>query len=622
MSGIFAIVHWDGQPVDPGELNRGLDLMVHRGPHGLKKWVQANVGLAYAHFEHDKQAKLANQPLEMDGTTVAASLTLFRRKELAVKLGVDPSVGDAALVLAAYRKWDRDLFDHLDGDFALVIWDANRKRLLAARDHLGAKPMFYAVRGKTVYFASEPKQILCQKGFEVAPDPLVVGEFLFQRFEDTTHTFFKGVKRLLPGHYLDMQHENALPVRYWMPAMEERHQFASEQDYFDHFRDLLVEAVSVRLNVDHPVGCHLSGGLDSTSIVMCADHLARTGQTPPLVAISAGYAQPACNETPEIMSVAKQLSFSHELFTADNQPLLDDLNEVMFQADQPYADMGQDTFLETVRCLNAHGAKRLIMGFGGDEVLTEGYYVRDLVLRRQYLKAIGEVMHIHRSGASHWPLWRIGWDTFKTLVPVRHKMRIKSWLGAKRWHPPNFIEPRFAEQYGRYPAVVSDELPPHVSITQRTTWQDITHPNTVWLLDLYEPKGAYAGYDICYPFLDRRLIEFVFSVPLEVRIAGPKWKTLVRRALVDWLPEAVQARRLKVDLNDYVIQSVVREVKQLKSLLESDDRWCSGAWVNRNRYLEHLHRFSHSEVTNISHIRDLWYPACLELWLRGFNNYE
>lgn len=626
MSGIAGIVWWNGCQVSPSDFSGMVSLMTHRGPDGLAYSSSGNVGMAQALLA--LRTNGSDWPgMWNDASIMAvANVRLYDSELLAGKLGICHDRGaarsDLGLLVHAYLRWGDGLFEHLDGDYAFAIWDKRHHRLVLGRDPFGVKPLFFASDSQRLLFASEPKQILCTPGFTVTPNDTLVGEFLFDRFDDSRETYFRDVFRLLPGHVLSAKDSMVRTWLHWTPDLGEKFEFVDDQSYFDRFRELLFQAVDRRLDSAFPIGSHLSGGLDSGSIVLVADQIYRrsTHERVPLETISAGYAQPACNETPQILSVVSATILPNHLFDAENQPLLPDLRETLWQTDQPFADMGQGTFNETHRILSALKARTLLMGFGGDELLTEGYFTHDLVDRRQWLHAWREIVEIDRSGASHWSRWRILFDTLKHLTPQPIRQPIARTL-RRSWQPPEYIKQDFYGAFCELPAPPAWHHGPYASKTQRLTRRDLTHPNNIWLAELYDAKASYRGYETRFPFLDRPLAEYVLGIPLEVRIKGPKWKTLVRRGLSDLLPELVALRRLKVDLNDYIIACVVRELPQLLEMLDEDDRWLSEKYIDRTKLRWALASAVPAGAQAIRHVERVWRASCLELWLRGIEDY-
>ena len=161
MSGIAGIIHFDGKPVEPGLIEKMTSAMAHRGPDGIHHWVKGSVALGQCMLRTTPESLEEHQPL----TNEDESLVLVMdgrvdnweelRRELLARGAVLRNRSDAELVLRAYETWGRDCLAHIDGDFALVIWDARRREAFCARDRVGNKPFHYQLQGETFVFASE-----------------------------------------------------------------------------------------------------------------------------------------------------------------------------------------------------------------------------------------------------------------------------------------------------------------------------------------------------------------------------------------------------------------------------------------------------------------------------------
>lgn len=631
MSGLAALVHW-GQASPPhADLAHMGARMAHRGPDGLTACHTALGSLAKATLALHRGPDADLRPYEAPDLALVADARLTNLRDLAQDLGLEgtPRPGTQAVLAEAYRRWGPALTDRLEGDYAFVVLDLRRRTVFAARDPFGAKPLFYRQERDRLLFASEPKQILGLPGVPLEPDETVVGEFLFLRFEDLSRTYFRGISRLPPGHRLAASPEGLATESHWRPGLEEVRSYRDEQAYFDRFRELLKRAVHARLDTDFPVGCHLSGGLDSGSIVALAGVLAREAPAtlPRVETLSACYRQPACDETEAILAMARASGLPNHRFDAEDRPLLEDLEEMFWRTDGPFADVGQGTFLETVRVMKGLGARTLLMGFGGDELLDEGHYLYDLAKRLRWARVLGDVREIRRLDASHWSAARILRECLRHALPERIKEAARFLRPSRPWDPGPPFQPEFVSAFRSLPAVAASGPDAFASRVQWMTWRDLTHPLNTHLMEFYDAKGAWEGHEVGLPFFDRPLAEFVLSLPFEVRVAGPKWKALVRRGLADLLPPEVVRQRKKIALNDYVLACFRREAPALRARLAGGGPWLSGAFIDRPALLEGLDApLAEAGPDDPAYapysVEGLWRPACLELWLRTLPRYR
>ena len=283
MSGIVCVLNTDGAPLAPGLLRGLTDSMAFRGPDAQETWRNGSVGLGHATLRIAPEDEGSRQPFSLDDQVwMTADVRLDARSELlrAVRSAgrqAGDDAPDAELLLHAYHLWGESCLDRVTGDFAFVIWDSRRSRLLCAHDQCGVVPLYYAVtEGALIVSNTLP----C-----VRAHPDVSGELNEQAIADlllagmnltTTTTTFTAIRRLAPGERLSWSPERTLWVeRYWSPAPTERRlNPRAGKEYSDRFRDLFTEAVADRIRTD-AVGTHLSGGLDASSIAVTAHRLLR-----------------------------------------------------------------------------------------------------------------------------------------------------------------------------------------------------------------------------------------------------------------------------------------------------------------------------------------------------------
>ncbi|HEX7122007.1 MAG TPA: asparagine synthase-related protein, partial [Gemmatimonadaceae bacterium] len=285
MSGLVALLHRDGRPVEPGVVWEMLRAIPYRGPDGMWLRVWDDVALGFAKLAITPEEIDEEQPLvsPRTGCAVTADVRLDNRPDLLAQLPdrLPPSTSDAELILRAYETWGTDLVDHLLGDFAVVIWDPRQRQLVLARDTSGQRTLFYRADAHTFAAASEIQQLLQDPAVPVRPNEQRIRAYLtpfwtYQNEKQGTATFYEGILALPPGHAMVVQGRAVRVWRYWeLETREIRYRTADE--YAEHYLALLSEVVRTRLRTSSPIGALLSGGLDSSSIVAVAHELFRSG---------------------------------------------------------------------------------------------------------------------------------------------------------------------------------------------------------------------------------------------------------------------------------------------------------------------------------------------------------
>ncbi|KAL4927571.1 asparagine synthetase B family protein [Aspergillus undulatus] len=282
------IPQWDDS-TDPqllhSQMNASLELVKHRGPDTRGQWFDPDhyVGLGHARFSIIDLSPAGDQPFHDDEGTVHAVVNgeLYDHEKYRAELCHEHNFkgnSDCEIVIALYRHYGISFLSKLRGEFALVLWDAKRKLLFAARDRYGIKPLYYTVVNNNLLVATEMKSFL---SFSWEPE-WSVENLLAKGWLWDDHMYFKGVYRLEPGQYLISQNFNLPEVNtYWnLDYPDKRVHFPqTEEEIVLKLRELLLESVKLRLRADVEVGIYLSGGLDSSAIAGMAAHLLKQGES-------------------------------------------------------------------------------------------------------------------------------------------------------------------------------------------------------------------------------------------------------------------------------------------------------------------------------------------------------
>src|SRR5512140_102194 len=247
MSGIAGVIHFDGRPVEPRQVEAMTAAMHYRGPDGLSHWRRANVALGQCMLRTTPESEDEAQPL----TNEDESLVLVMdgrvdnweevRRDLLGKRAVLRTRADAELVLRAYEVWGRDCLSRIDGDFALVIWDAHRQQAFCARDRVGNKPFHYHWDGRTLAFASDLHAILQLPWVPEVLNEGMVAEHLAIDFQSRDETLWEGVMRLIPAHFMMVGADGLKSSQYWTPDLAAKLVYSSDGEYIEHYRALFTD---------------------------------------------------------------------------------------------------------------------------------------------------------------------------------------------------------------------------------------------------------------------------------------------------------------------------------------------------------------------------------------------
>jgi asparagine synthase (glutamine-hydrolysing) len=419
-------------------------------------------------------------------------------------------LSDAELVLAAYEAWGEGCPAQLLGEFAFVIWDGRRSRLLAARDAIGSRTIFYSWDGRTLLLASEPGQLLAHPGVSREPDEDTIGEMVRIRFKDLTATFHRDVRRLPPAHLLTLGQGRLQVRRYWdvNPRREVRH--SRDEDYAEEFRDLFEAAVARRLESSRPVGCLFSGGLDSSAVISAASRAAPASGVR-LKGYAMVYDEAPVDDRVFIEAIQRMHAVEVELCRPPRHGPLRDLAEVISWLDSPLLDAHHPMLADLFGAARRDGCRLLLTGLRGDDVFGGLGYLADLAAGLRLRTLTRELRAWSELVGDSLPhlAWRLS-----ARPALRGRGRFRSRA-------------------------------------QREAHELALGSFTVLTAEMMELYSGRFGLVPSHPFWDRDLVEFMLALPPELKNWGGETKRLLRGSLRGVVPDAVLDRRDKLNLTPF-----------------------------------------------------------------------
>lgn len=290
MCGIAGVFNLDGEVVDSGLLKRMTDAIAHRGPDGEGHFISGSIGLGHRRLSIIDLSEAASQPManETGDLQLVYNGEIYNFKSLRQTLEVQGhrfrSATDSEVILHGYEEWGERIVDRLDGMFAFALWDTANRRLLAARDRYGIKPLYYWSDSRTFLFGSEIKALLRHERVRVKVDaPALLEYFTFQNLF-TDRTLFDNVRLLPAGHTLSVTVSGVCTKQYWDFRFTEPDSKVGVEEYEEELQRLFVQGVTRQLVSDVPVGAYLSGGMDSGGVTAVAAR-----EIPHLASFTAGF---------------------------------------------------------------------------------------------------------------------------------------------------------------------------------------------------------------------------------------------------------------------------------------------------------------------------------------------
>lgn len=542
MCGICGVVHRDAaRPVDAGALAAMLDAIVHRGPDDEGSFVGDGAALGSRRLSIVDLSPRGHMPMcTEDGRyTIVYNGEVYNAAELRARLAgrghAFRSRTDTEVVLRLYAEEGPAMLPRLNGMFALAIWDARERALFLARDRLGIKPLYYAEDDGTLRFASEEKALFAGG---VAPrfDHDTWEELLCFRYVSGERTPYEGVRRLLPGHWLEWRGGRVRTARWW--TLGERaaalRDAAREEDAAPWYRATFDDAVALRRISDVPVGVLLSGGLDSGTVAASLAVQAGEG----VHSFTVSFGERGFDEAPLARRVADRWRLEYHDLRVDERELLPRLLRATWLNDEPLAH-GNEMHLWAISEVAKPLVTVLLSGEGADETL--GGYVRYRPLRHPALLAAARV------GAPRRALAALARGRVRKLARMLALESVDAMVmfNACEVLPGELralgMEPR--ARFAHREAVLDEARRAHPAEPLRQAMYADQHTFLCSLLDRNDRMTMGASIECRVPFLDYRIVERLAATPTARLARGGGSKPLLRRALGDRLPPEVLAGR-------------------------------------------------------------------------------
>jgi len=626
MCGIAAIMALQRERVAglAGMLATMNELQAHRGPDGEGRWVHPRgfVGLGHRRLAIIDLATGAQPMGDGAGSFISFNGEVYNYRELRAELGEERFVtrSDTEVLLRSWRRWGERALEKLRGMFAFALWDEAERRLVAARDRFGIKPLYYAEVGGRLLLASEIKALLPFLS-EVATDREALKDYLTFQLCLAGKTLFAGVRELQPGEILVASGGGFAVRRYWDVRFAP--DFERDEGYFaERIAALLEESVGLHLRSDVPVGAYVSGGVDSSIVaaLACRRHGAALSGFTGTFAMG-----PAYDESRYARALADDLTMPLETVTITASDFVADLPAVVYHLDTPVAGPGSLPQFAVSR-LAARHCKVVLGGQGGDEIF--GGYARYLIAYfEQCIKAaIDGTMHDGNFVV-----------TYESIIPNLRALAAYKPLLAEFWREGLFedLDRRYFRLVNRAGDLGAEidwaalgEYAPfetfaaifHAGETGKTSYFDsMTRFDFKTLLPALlhvEDRVSMAhSLESRVPFLDHPLVELAATIPSSFKFKDGRMKHALKTAMAHLLPAAIASREDKMGfpvplwewfsspglVRDFVIDTLSSRRARHRELIDNRAALCR---------LEREPRFG----------RALWGLLCLELWQCAFHD--
>ena len=549
MSGIVGIFNRDGCPVDPELLRRLTSRMAFWPGDGSGVWNSGCVGFGLHALWTVPEAVGETAPLVDAATGVAVVMDgrIDNREELLPELkqkcSITPEASDSAYVLWAYLVWGESFVERILGDFAIAIWDQRTGSLLCFRDRMGVRPFYYAEQAGVFVFASENAVVLDHPGVDSSLNEGMIGEFLCGAFYSYTETLIKGVSRLRRGTAMTVERDRTACREYWKPSLLET-PFRSDGDAAEGLLFELRRAVRCRLRATGPVGCHLSGGLDSSTLSALAAEMQPVGG---VRLFSLTFPGMKCDESYYVDRVAEMLGIG-----VSKVPFVPIETGYFAERAEQYQDFpgepNGNALNHTLRMMQMRQGVRVVLsGVGGNQVLEgEQAFLTDLLRQFRFISFMRQARHYQRFSRGWVPFLRA---TCQPLVPGFGALRAarRTRRGAATY---SFLLLAFTERIRLWER--EPDLPDwrtFGSFGRRDFVRIIFSPFESFVHETNVRGAREHGVEERMPFLDSRVVQFCIGLPERLRQDKRIYKIVLRLAMDGRLPPCVLKRRVQAEFS-------------------------------------------------------------------------
>lgn len=616
----------------PELLAKGNRLQSHRGPDDSGHFVDAEVGVGLGHVRLSilDLSPLGHQPMVSDDGSVVLAFNgeIYNFRELRTELEAKGyrfrGRSDTEVLVQLYLAQGEAMLARLNGIFAFALWDKRNQSLFVARDALGVKPLCYAETARGFAFASEIKALLCLVPEVRELDIQALHRYLSFLWCPGEGTALRGVRKLAPGHAMVVR--SGRIVRRWqwyhLPAFRSRRGDLNETAAIRGTEAALRIAVHRQMVADVPVGAFLSGGLDSSAVVAMARE-----QVPDIrcftIEAKDGWDAGDTDDLPFARSVAAHLGVPLDVVQIDSSEMAADLENMVYQLDEPLADPAPLNVLYISRLARDNGIKVLLSGAGGDDLFTG--YRRHVALRYEHIWSWlpSGVLGALEQGTARLnqsrPLFRRLAKLFSGAGLVGDTRLANYFVWAREAQLMALYTPEFRAAIGPEPATQPlleflAALPEPTSRLERL----LALEQQFFLADhnlTYTDKMSMAvGVEVRVPFLDLDLVEFAAQIPARFKQRGRQGKWALKKAMEPYLPREV-IYRAKSGFGAPLRRWMRYELRELLGDLLSEES------LRRRGIFDPLavQRLMHQNASGqIDASYTLLSLLCIEIWCRRF----
>ncbi len=560
MCGIAGILNvTGGKPPEQVELKGMIEAVHHRGPDGYGYYNNEHIGLAHARLSIiDLEG--GDQPIHNEDSSIQVVFNgeIFNYVELRESLIKHGhrfyTHSDTEVIVHLYEQFGYNFVDHLNGQFAIALWDDRRKRLVLARDRAGIRPLYYTHQNGRLYFASEVKSLFSCAEIQPAINTQALQEVFTFWSVLPPNSLFENIHSLAPGSLMILEGGSSKTIKYWDWDFDPEHinQSRSADDWAEELRSILIDSVRLQLRADVPVGAYLSGGLDSSVITSLIKNYTDT----PLRTFSIGFEDEEFDESGFQKELVDYLGTNHSHVLCKRSDIGEAFPKMIWHAETAVVRTAPTPLMLLSKAVHQTDYKVVLTGEGADEVFGGYDIFKEAKVRRFW---------------SHQPDSQWRHKILQRLYPYLKHSPTQSGAFSKsffqqgmeeidkayfshipRWQTTQRIGQFFSDEIkssNRTPLpfdTIERLLPEAIGNWKPLNQDQYIEANTLlsgYLLSSQGDRVAMANsIEGRFPFLDHRVIEFAATMPNRYKILGLNEKYMLKRAMDGLIPDSIRKR--------------------------------------------------------------------------------
>lgn len=559
MCGVAGIVDFAARGMaNRDNIERMIATLHHRGPDGRGVRVDGPVALGHTRLSIIDLAT-GDQPIRNEDGSVWVVFNgeifnyLELREDLASRGHQFYTHSDTEVIVHLYEEYGPDFVQHLNGQFAIALWDQARRRVVLSRDRIGIHPLYYTSLSGITAFASEVKALLTLPGVGREPDLRGLDQLFTGWAPVCPRTLYKGISELDPGCQLIIDENGQSRRRYWqwqyLPEAERAG--IKESDAIAKVHDLLADAVKIRLRADVPVGAYLSGGLDSSAIAA----LIQADNSSQLQTFSIEFGDSALDESAEQSEMVRHLGVMHNRIRCSGHDVADNFERCIQHTEMPVLRTAPAPMMLLSRLARDSGFKVVLTGEGADEVFAGYDIFKEAKIRHFWsrfpestwrpalLKRMYPYLDLSKKQGQAYlqAFFGIGLDQSHGLG-FSHLTRWATTAKCKEFYSASLKGEMATDIDNEWEALFPAEATGW-SWLQRAQFLESRTLMSGYLLSAQGDRMLMANsVEGRFPFLDHRLIEYANTLPSRFRMRGLREKSILRDAVKKYLPEQTASR--------------------------------------------------------------------------------